>query len=184
MVDFVLDEEVEQRHDCRKESGGKYLPVLDRFGIRRAEFDAADGPGDGSQEVRDHEDVMPIVIIRGRNICPAAASECPKYANSRYPLWQGIAFPRGHHIPQRNQGESWTGCHGNEYLKHGSLGITVANGRRDRGKPLLWVAVVLVLDDFGEVQQAADSESTEEGTVCQDGMSPRHPSCIELQVPS
>ena len=63
VVNFVLNEEVEQRYDCCKESGGKYLPVLDRFGIRWAEFDTTDGPGYGCQKVRDHEDVMPTMVI-------------------------------------------------------------------------------------------------------------------------
>src|SRR5215469_6613940 len=139
MMNFVLDKEVEQRHDCCKESASEYFAILDRFWIRRAEFDTADGPGHSSQEIRDHEDIMPIVIIRGSDIRPTTASECSEYSNSCYPLWQSIAFSRSHKIPQCNQGESWAGCHGNENLEDGALRIAVTNCSGDRGKPFLRV---------------------------------------------
>lgn len=60
---LVPDEEVNQRHKCRKERPSKKLPVLDGGGVARAQSEAANSPGQCSHEIRNHEDVVPVVVV-------------------------------------------------------------------------------------------------------------------------
>ena len=62
-VDLMPDEEVNQWHKCREEGSSEKLPVLESGGVARAQSKASNSPRQGSHQVRDHEDVVPVMII-------------------------------------------------------------------------------------------------------------------------
>jgi hypothetical protein len=49
-----------------------------------------------------------------------------------------------------------TRCNGNKDHEERSLGVSVADGRGNGGKPLLGIAVELILDDLLIMQRNAD----------------------------
>ncbi len=121
----MLDEEVDQGHEGAEETGGQVLPVLDGLRVGRAESDAAGGPGDGEYEVRDHEDVVPVVVVGRCDVCPAAACQCPDEAGAGDELGEGASGARGEEIPEADEGESrtWRGrCQQAELLMGESRG--------------------------------------------------------------
>lgn len=72
---LVLDEEVDQRYQSTKESTTEILSVLDGLGIRGAQSNAPQRPGESADNVGDHENVVPIMIVGRCDICPATACE-------------------------------------------------------------------------------------------------------------
>ena len=87
-MDFVLDEVVDQGHKCAKEQACQDLPVLDSTAVVRAKGETSEGPGQSRNKVRDHKDVVPVMIIRRRNICPATASKRAEQSDPSDHLWQ------------------------------------------------------------------------------------------------
>ena len=63
-VDFVLDKEVDQRHQRPKEATRKNLPPSDSLWILRAQGQAPKGPWERCDKVGDHEDVVPVMVVR------------------------------------------------------------------------------------------------------------------------
>ena len=78
-MDFVLDEEVDQWDQGTKEATCEYLPILDCGRIIRAQGEASQGPGKSRDEVGDHEDVVPVMVIRRRDIRPTTTGDGAKY---------------------------------------------------------------------------------------------------------
>lgn len=78
---LVLYEEVNQRDQSSEEGACKYLAVLDCLWVWRAEHEAAGSPGDGRDQIRYHEDVMPVVVISRGDVSPPSASERSKDAH-------------------------------------------------------------------------------------------------------
>jgi hypothetical protein len=72
---LVLDKEVYQRHNSCKEGTGKVLSVLYSGRVPRTQGQNTGGPRNGSHKIRDHENVMPVVVIRRCDICPSSASQ-------------------------------------------------------------------------------------------------------------
>ena len=72
-MDLVLDKKVNQRDQCAKEATGKVFPVLDRFRIRWAQGNAPGGPRNGKDEVRDHQYVMPVMVVGRGDVTPPSA---------------------------------------------------------------------------------------------------------------
>ena len=105
-MDLVLDEEVDQGHEGAEEPPRQVFPVLDGLGVGRAEGDASDGPRDGEDEVRDHEDVVPVMVVGRGDVCPAAARQGADEARDGDGLGEGAAGPRGEQVPQSDEGES------------------------------------------------------------------------------
>lgn len=62
-VDLVLDKEVDQRNQSAKEASSNPLPVLDRLCVRRAKRNASGSPWDREDDVRDHEDIVPVMVV-------------------------------------------------------------------------------------------------------------------------
>lgn len=106
-MDLVLDEEVDQGHEGAEETSCQVFPVLDRLGVGRAKSNASGGPRDGEHEVRDHEDVVPVVVVGRGDVRPAAARQGADEARDGDGLWEGAAGPRGEQVPQSDEGESW-----------------------------------------------------------------------------
>lgn len=105
-MDFVSDEEVDERNECREERSGEELPVFQSSGIARAQREAANSPWQGSHEIRDHEDIVPVVVICRRDICPPSASQCSEDADSSDEFGEGRVRSAGQDIPETYKGES------------------------------------------------------------------------------
>jgi hypothetical protein len=180
-VNLVLDEEVHKRDECRKESSAQVFSQLDGSRVWRAQCKASQCPGQGRDQVADHEDVVPVVIIRARNICPSSASQCPENANSCNEFWQASVGFVGHAIEEEDQQEAWAGANGDEDLEDGAFRVTVANGCADGGEPFDGVSKVFVLDDFGVMKGHADDQGAEEGRIGGDGMEVGDPLTRYLQ---
>lgn len=82
LVDLVLNEIVDQRNQCSKEQASHNFTVLDGTAVVRAERKATQGPRQSRHQVRDHEDVMPVVIIGRCDIGPTTACQCPEDAHA------------------------------------------------------------------------------------------------------
>lgn len=80
MVYFVLNEEVYQGHKSSEERTSEQLAVLQSCWVSGAQCKAADCPGKSCHQIRDHEDIMPIVIIGGSHICPSTTCQCSEDA--------------------------------------------------------------------------------------------------------
>jgi hypothetical protein len=168
---LVLYEEVDQRNECRKESTSQILPILYSLRIRRTQHNTPNGPRQRRNQITNHEYVMPIVIIRARNIRPPTTRQRPEDTNPRHEFRQSTVFPAAADaVPQEDQHEARAGADGDEDLEDGSFGVAVADGGADGGEPFGRVAVVFVLYDLGVVQPDADDEGAEEGEVGGDGV--------------
>ena len=71
-IHFVLDEKVNKRNQRAKEQTRKDFPVPDSTGVCWAEHDATHSPGKGCKNIQNHEDVMPVVVVRARDVGPSA----------------------------------------------------------------------------------------------------------------
>lgn len=167
---LVLDEKVHQRHERPEKGRGQVLPVCDRLRVRRAQRQTTQRPRQGSNQIADHEDIVPIVIIRARDISPPTARQRPKDTNTGYDFRQGRARAIAHAVPEADEDEARPGADGNEDLKDGALGVAVSDCCAHGWEPFDWVGEVFVLDDFGIVEGTADDEGAEEGCVGGEGM--------------
>jgi hypothetical protein len=104
----VLDEEVGQRHNRGEEGTAKDLTVVDGLGIVGAQGDAAEGPWYSCDEVRDHEDVVGVVVIGRRDIGPASTREGSEDANTQDELGEGLAGSCSQDVPQCDEQETRT----------------------------------------------------------------------------
>ena len=181
-MDFVLDKVVNQRNESAEEQASEHLPVLQRPLVIRAQRNTAQGPRERGHEVRDHEDIMPIMVIARRDIRPATARQSPEHANAGNELGQRGIRARSQEVPQEDERESRAGGEGDEELENGPLGIPIANGRGDGGKPLIGVAVVFVLHDLVVVQPQSDDQCSDERRVRRGGMQPGHPFPVQLET--
>lgn len=93
-VDLVLNEEVNERHQGSEKSTSKVLAILDSRGVVGAERNAARSPGQGSDNVGDHENVVPVVVIGRGNISPTAAGQGAQDTHGGDEAWQlGAGLP-------------------------------------------------------------------------------------------
>lgn len=77
-MDLVLNEIVDQRNQSSEEQAGHDFAVLDGTVVVRAERKATQGPRQGGHQVRDHEDIMPVVVIGRCDIGPTTTCQCPE----------------------------------------------------------------------------------------------------------
>jgi len=111
-VDFVLDEKVYQGYQSAKEGTSEHLPVLDGYWIRRAQSQTAQRPWQGSNQIADHEDVVPVVVVCRGDICPSSTGKRPEDANPENDLWQGRVGSSSEEVVEGDEGESRTGGQG------------------------------------------------------------------------
>lgn len=164
-VHLVLDEEIHQRHKRAEESTSQVFPVPNGGRIRRAKHQAANRPGQGSHQVADHENVMPIMVIRARNVRPSTTSECPEHAHAGNEFGQCAARPIGQAVKEEDQHKSRARTYSDEDLEDGSLWIAITNRGADGGKPFLRVAPVLVLHDLVVVKGNPNDQRANECDV-------------------
>ncbi len=125
---LVLDEVVNQRDKGAEEETSENLSVLNSPTVVWAQGQATNSPWKSRNQVRDHKDVVPIVVIRRRNICPTTAGKCPKQSNAGNKLGERRVGAGSHEIPEEDEGESRTGCDGDEDLEERTLRIPITNG--------------------------------------------------------
>lgn len=177
---LVLNEVVNQWHQGTEEEAGNDLAVLDGPAVVRAQRKTAQSPWQGSHQIGDHEDVVPVMVIGGSDICPSTTGQSAEDANTSDNLRQSRVGPCGQNIPQKDQSESRTGGDSNEDLEKRPLGVSVTNCCGHGRKPFVGEAVVFILHDLVIVQGDADDQSAEESSISERGMSQRDPFAVEL----
>jgi hypothetical protein len=182
LMHFVLDEVVNQRNQCSKEQTGHDLAVLNSATVIRAKRETTQGPRQGSHQVRDHKNVMPIMVVGRCHIGPTSTSQSPEDAHSGNQLGKSRVWARSEDVPQKDEGESWTGSNGDKDLEEGSFGITIADSSGHGGKPFDGVAVMFILNNLVVMQSNADNQRAEERRVRENRMSPSYPFTVDLQT--
>ena len=177
---FVLNEVVHQRHKRPEEGSSQVLPIPNRRGIRRAQRQTSQRPRQRRNQITYHEDVMPIMVIGARNVCPPPTGQGSKDSHARHELRQSAAGTVAEAVEEEDQDEARARADGDEDLEDGALWVAVADGSAHGGEPFDGVAVVLVLHDFLVVERDANDESAEEGDVCRGGVRPRDPLAWDL----
>lgn len=114
---LVLNKVVDQWHQCPEEEAGHDLAVLDGPAIVWAQRKTAQCPRQSGHQVGDHEDVVPVMVIGGSDICPTTTGQGAENANAGDDLRQSRVGTCGQNIPQEDQGESRTGSNSNENLE-------------------------------------------------------------------
>ena len=97
---LVLNKKVYEWDKRREESTTKDLSIVYRLWIRRAECETSNGPRQSRDKVGYHENVMPIMVIGGRHVGPASASQGSEDAHSGNKLWQSRTWPCCQDVPQ------------------------------------------------------------------------------------
>lgn len=179
-VYFVLDKVIDQRHQSTEEKTGHDLPVLHSAAVVRAESQATQRPRQSSNQIRDHENVVPVMVIRRCNVCPTATGESPENANTSDNLRKRRIRPRSEDIPEEHQSEPGTRSDSDEDLEERTFGISIADGCRYGREPFVGVTVVFVLDNLPEMQTHSHNQGAEERGIREKCMSPRNPFAIEL----
>jgi hypothetical protein len=110
VVNLVLDEEVDQGYEGRKEATSKELSVLEGCRVAGAQCKAAQSPGQSGDKVRDHENVVPVMGVGGRHICPSTTCQCAENANTGDELGERRVRAAGHNVPQADQCEARAYC--------------------------------------------------------------------------
>lgn len=141
-MDFVLDEIVDQWHQRSKEQRGKDLAPLDGVTVHGRQRETTQGPRQRKHQIRDHEDVVPGMVVRRRDVDPSTAEYSPQQAHGGHELGSARAGTRGDKVPEDDQGEAGTRRDRDEHLEDGSFGIPVANRRRNGGKPFLRITLL------------------------------------------
>lgn len=154
-VNLMLNEEVDERDQSAKEKTGKNFAVLNCLWIGWAKRKTPESPGQCCDEIADHKDIVPVMIICGSDIGPPSASKCSEYTHTGYDGWQvGVRSSR-QEVPQGAQCEPRSRRDCNEHHEDGSLGVSIANGRRHGREPFLRVSIVFVLHNLVIVKPAS-----------------------------
>lgn len=106
LVDLVLDEEVDQRYKGSEEGTTEDLTVIDGLGVVGAQSDTAEGPGQSSNEVGDHENVVPVMVVGRRDVGPASAGKGSEDADTQNELGQGLVGSCCQEVPQGDEQET------------------------------------------------------------------------------
>lgn len=114
---LVLDKVVDQGNQGSEKETGENLAVFDGAAVRGAESETAQCPWKSSNQIRNHEDIVPVMVIGRCHISPATTRQCSEQTSESDNLGQRRAGPCGHQIPEENESETGAGCDGNEYLK-------------------------------------------------------------------
>lgn len=103
MVYFVLDEEIDQRHQGSEEKACQALAPLDGGGVWRAQGNTACRPWQSANDVGYHENIVPIVIIRRCDVRPATTSQGPQKAHGGDEARELGIGPTSQNVPQANE---------------------------------------------------------------------------------
>lgn len=74
-MDLVLQEEVRQGSEKDEEAGPEELSVIDGLWVCfGAQCDAAYSPRHSSDQVRNHKDVVPVMVVCRSDVSPSSAA--------------------------------------------------------------------------------------------------------------
>lgn len=171
-MDLVLDEVVDQWHQGSKEKASHDLAILDGTAVVRAEGQATQSPRQGGHQIRDHENIVPVMVVGRSDIGPASARQGPEDTNAGNNLRQGVVRARTEDVPQEDEEEARTGSDSDKDHEERALGVSIANRGGHGGEPFVGVAVVFILNDLVIMQRDTDNQRAEEGSVCEDSVRP------------
>ena len=95
----MLDEEVHQWYKGRKESSTKDLPPVYSLWVWWTESETTDRPRESRDQVRDHEDVVPVMIVGRGDIGPASAGKSSEDSDTSDEFGQNAIRSCGKNIP-------------------------------------------------------------------------------------
>ena len=104
-MDLVLNEEVHHGHNGAKEAASNVFPVSDCRRVGRAQCQATKHPGNSRDQVRDHKDVVPVMVVGRSDVGPATACQGSEDAPERNEAGKSTGRRSGEEIPQPNEGE-------------------------------------------------------------------------------
>src|SRR5256885_6212371 len=99
LMHFVLYEEVDQGHQRAEEQTGQDFSVFDCSRMWRTESKTPKSPWQCCNQIGDHENVMPVMVIRRCHVRPSSTSYCPEQARPCDNFRQGRVWPRGEEKP-------------------------------------------------------------------------------------
>lgn len=108
---------------------------------------------------------MPVMVVGARNVCPAAACQCPEHSHSCNELRKRATRAVAQTVEEEDQQESRARTDCDEDLEDRTFRIAIANGSADGRKPLDGIAEVLVLNDLVVVEGQTNNESPDESCV-------------------
>ena len=114
---LVLNEEVHKWHDRPKESRSQVLPIFDCLWVWGAQHNAPNSPRQSSNQIADHEYIVPVVIIGTCNVCPSTASQRSKDPNTSDEFWRTASLSICKAVEHEHQHESRPGADCYEYLE-------------------------------------------------------------------
>lgn len=128
-MDLVLNEVVNQRHQGTEKEACQDLSVLDCTAVVGTQCQTAKRPRQGRNQIRNHEDIMPVMVVGRCDVCPPSAGQgsedpCPSnhFRKSR-------VGPCSQNIPKEDQSESRTGSYSDKDLKDRTFGVAITDGR-------------------------------------------------------
>ena len=128
-MNLVLDEKVQQWHNRAEEGSRKIFPKPDCLWVGWAQSYAAQRPRQSSNQIPNHEYIVPVMVIRARDIRPSTACQCPENTHSCYEFRQRASWAIRKAVEEEDEHESRSGTNGDEYLEHGAFRVAVS----DRG---------------------------------------------------
>lgn len=115
---LVLNKVVDQGNQCSEKETGENLAVFDSAAVCGAKSETAQCPWKSSNQIRNHEDIMPVMVIRRCHISPSTTGQCSEQTSESDNLGQRRTGPCGHQIPEKNESETGSGGDGNENLEN------------------------------------------------------------------
>lgn len=89
----MLYEEVNERDEGYEEAACEIFPQGNGARVGRAQGDAANCPGERGNEVGDHEDVMPVVVVGRGDVGPSTTCQRSEEAHPGNKGRQPVARP-------------------------------------------------------------------------------------------
>lgn len=106
-MNLVLQEEIGQGDQGNVEATSEKLPQENSPGVVVwAQGKAANGPWNSGDEVRNHEDVVPVVVISRRDVGPASTRKGSKDTDTEDELGERRAVSCGQDVPHGDQDET------------------------------------------------------------------------------
>lgn len=181
-MNLVLDEEVNQGNKSAEEGAGQIFAVFDGLRVGRTQSQTSQCPWQSGDQVADHENVVPVMIVGTGHVGPSTTRQCPEDSHSCNKLGQTATRAVGQAVPQKDQRKSRARANGNKDLEDGSFGVAISDGSADGRKPFDGIAKVLVLDDFMVVQPDAYDQGPQERGIGRDSMGVGDPLAGNLDV--
>lgn len=107
-MNLVLNKEVYHRGDSAEECSSDILSIFDCFRVWRTQCDTTSGPWNGSYEVGNHEDIVPVMIVGRSDVRPTPTCKSPEDTHTSDELGESLSGLCRQKIPESDEGESRT----------------------------------------------------------------------------